>query len=148
MIIDKIENIILYKGILPQLDEAIDLACTVNAQQEAGKYEINDKIFYTINKLEPKKREEKLFETHKEYIDLQLILDGDEIAGFANITDCVVCNEYDPSQDAALYSDTEKSMFCHMQKGWFYIVFPQDAHMPCCKANSKEVAKAIFKVKL
>ena len=80
MIFDKISNAGLYKGMHPNLDTAIDFMLTQDLEAlPLGKTAIDgDRVF--INKMEAlaAPADEKLFEVHHKYMDIQIDVSGRE----------------------------------------------------------------------
>jgi YhcH/YjgK/YiaL family protein len=96
-----------------------------------------------------KKRNECFFESHKQYIDVQFILQGEEIIEVSNSNDLVVESAYSEKIDLVKYKDTSKSSHIMLKKGDVAIFFPEDAHMPCVKVKeSLKVIKTVVKVQV
>jgi YhcH/YjgK/YiaL family protein len=54
---------------------------------------------------------------------------------------------YDPTTDAALYATTGEMVPVQLRAGHFMILFPDDAHAPCCAwGDPAEVVKVVVKV--
>lgn len=83
MIVGKIKNINMYKGISKNLDKAIDsIAKREFLEKKVGKYEIDgEKVFFNVQEFTTKSIEEAFFETHKKYTDIQIVIDGTENYG-------------------------------------------------------------------
>jgi YhcH/YjgK/YiaL family protein len=94
-----------------------------------------------------KDREKCFFESHRKYIDVQFILEGEEIIEVDNIKNLNVNFEYDENMDLIKYDDSNFSSSIKLKKGDIAIFFPDDAHMPCIKINnSVKVIKTVVKV--
>jgi YhcH/YjgK/YiaL family protein len=79
MIIDKIENINLYKDINSRISKALDYIINTDLiNLEPGKYDIDkENIFALINEYQTKPESEGKLEAHRKYIDVQYVIDGD-----------------------------------------------------------------------
>jgi len=149
MIVDKIENANLYKGLSENLDKGLELLKDPTiAEKEAGKYEVDgDNLFYMIQIYETKTKEEMLFEAHKDYIDIQAVLDGAETIGYAPTDELEIEIPYKPDvmkcKDPEIFTETK------LARGLFAIFFPNDAHKPCYQYNGPgSVHKLVVKVKI
>ncbi|MEG2087207.1 MAG: YhcH/YjgK/YiaL family protein [Angelakisella sp.] len=148
MIFGHIDAIAQYKGISPLLDQAIDAAQQMTADAPAGVTELvaDRQLFYTVSENATLLPEAGQFEVHRRYLDLQYILKGEEQLEIANTPDCTETVAYDPQRDIGFVQGRSNSIT--LGAGEFYIVFPQDAHKPCCNTKSQMVKKAVFKIKI
>lgn len=114
---------------------------------ECGRVEIDgDNLF--INNSNPVcvKAEEQVLEVHRKYIDIHILLEGEETIGWKPLADC--SNEvkvYDADGDCALFGDAA-SAYVRMLPGQVMIVWPEDAHAPIIGQGS--IRKLIVKVKI
>ena len=94
-----------------------------------------------------KVRENCFFESHKQYIDVQFILEGEEIIEVANSSELSIDIPYSNEMDLMKYNMTNNSSVIKLKKGDVSIFYPEDAHMPCVKLNkSLKVVKTVVKV--
>lgn len=94
-----------------------------------------------------KNREDCFFESHRQYIDVQFILEGEEIIEVTNINNLEVDFEYNNEMDLLKYKSTSNSSIIKLKKGDIAIFYPEDAHMPCVKLDkSIKVVKTVVKV--
>lgn len=85
-------------------------------------------------------------EAHREYIDIHVVLDGEERFGWRPLADCAAVRQsYDPAADCALYADRPSSWLT-LRPGQAAIVFPEDPHAPV--VGEGRVRKLIGKIKL
>ncbi|MDF2698607.1 MAG: hypothetical protein K0Q49_163 [Haloplasmataceae bacterium] len=141
-----------YYGHSKNLDFAIDfilgndlITFGVGKQELLGK-----EVTLSVEEYEPRDIEQCYFENHHKYLDIQIVLSGKEGFGYANVNnkDLQVTNAYNADKDIAKYALKPEFIF-EMQTNSFAVVYPEDLHMPKIKlADSLQVKKAIFKVKL
>lgn len=94
-----------------------------------------------------KDRANCFFESHRKYIDVQFILEGEEIIEVDNIQNLNINFEYDEAMDLIKYNDSNFSSSIKLTKGDVVIFFPDDAHMPCIKVDENvKVIKTVVKV--
>ena len=85
-------------------------------------------------------------EAHREYIDVHVVLGGEEHFGWRPLADCAAVRQsYDPAADCALYADRPSSWLT-LRPGQCAIVFPEDPHAPV--VGSGRVNKLIGKIKV
>lgn len=139
---------------LSDLPEAIQ-ACFAYAKErdlEAladGTYEINgDSLFLNIAEYATQPPEARVWEAHKAYVDVQLILRGSERVDI-NFLEQMQEIQAQEEKDLWLYEGTEKARV-FLQEGDFIICYPTDAHRAgiCVMDCQETVKKAVFKVKL
>lgn len=145
MIFDTRSNLSIYQGISPLFDLALHYLETTNLNAlEPGKYPIQgDSVFALIQAPETAKREERLWESHKRYIDIQYLITGNEWIGFQNTDSLTIKEPYHTERDIAFYHDNGKGFFVPLEPESFVVCFPQDAHMPLVCENTPEVIKKV-----
>ncbi len=86
------------------------------------------------------------WESHRRYIDIQYIVQGEELMGWANTSLLRVSEAYDPARDVAFHEGTGSMV--QVPAGYFAIFYPEDAHMPCLAVNDRPspVRKIVLKV--
>jgi YhcH/YjgK/YiaL family protein len=148
MIIDQIKFIERYKN----LDERVGLALnflknTDFSSMKPGIYQVSgDDIFYMINDYKTKPVKDGILEGHKKYIDIQSIITGSELIGYAPLSNQLETEVYDSEKDYALYKG--HSSLVQMKPGMFAIFYPNDLHMPGLNDIETKVKKLILKVKI
>lgn len=148
MLYDRLENLDQYTGLFENLDIAIAwiLENDVNALP-LGKTTIQgDEVFVNVFEVEPKPEEELDFETHSEYMDLQLDLHGSELFQVA-LGKLVTKKSYDEEKDCALFS-ASPSIAGVLGEDRFAVFMVEEAHKPGIRAaGSDKLKKAVFKMR-
>ena len=148
MIIDKFKNINLYSGLSEGINKAINfLQQTDFSNFKPGRVEIdNDNIFALLNKYQTKNPDDCKLEAHKKYIDIQYILSGSELIGYAPLNNQTVIEKYSEEKDVAFFEGETSLM--KLDEGMFAIFFPDDLHKPCVKSNTipETVQKIVVKI--
>ena len=146
MIIDRIENISTYRE-LPVLRSVTDYILThdLSALPE-GRTDIDgDRLYVMIQKYETKDAAEGRLEVHDKYIDLQLVLSGEEIIGYAPRSLMPAPKEVRADSDISFFDADFAPML--LTEGMFGVYFPGDCHAPCITGSrKKQVKKAVFKI--
>jgi biofilm protein TabA len=113
------------------------------------KIELDENNFALEQTYLSKDREQCFFESHRKYIDVQFILEGEEIIEVDNIKNLNINFEYNENMDLIKYDNSIFSSSLKLKKGDVAIFFPDDAHMPCIKVDkSVKVIKTVVKVSL
>lgn len=146
MIKDKITNYLTYTNLSEGLKKGLKyLAETDFSKTENGTYEISGKDVYAIVQ-EYQTKEKGLLEAHREYIDIQYIVEGLEQIGYSELKNQTPQTDYEP--DIIFYKDKQEK-FIEMQKGDFAIFYPKDLHMPCIMIKEPQhVRKVVVKVRV
>ena len=113
-----------------------------------GKYEIQgEEIFALVQEYITKNEEEKNWESHEKYIDIQLIVEGQEIMGYTQVDGLEVIEDLRPESDMIFYNETLNGSYIKFTYGDYAIFFPEDAHRPCCAfGECSKVKKIVVKV--
>ena len=84
MIVDRIENARLYAPLHKQFKKAFALlADPAIAQKPDGRYSVEgDDLYYMVQHYTTKPVDQTRFESHKKYIDIQVLLAGQELLGY------------------------------------------------------------------
>lgn len=146
MIIDKLENSGTYESIHPLFSRAFDTIKSIDVTKfVVGRQSlIGDELFVIMQQYETKPQEQGVWESHRKYIDIQYILEGEELINTASISDMTL-GEYTEEKDFQQAEGVGAPTI--LREGEFAVFFPQDMHMPCLtieKANT--VKKIVCKV--
>lgn len=146
MIIDGISNASLYYVLGSGIEAALRyLEVTDFSKIEPEKHDIGGGCFAIVQDYQTAPREEKRWEAHRDYIDVQYVASGAELMGYAGIEALRVVEDYDDSKDATFLAGD--GSFVTARAGTFVLLFPHDAHMPGIAIDGpKAVRKVVMKV--
>ena len=148
MIIDKIENATIYKNLGERIKKSFDYITQTDLKNLAsGKYEIDgENIFALISEYKTKPESEGKLEAHRKYIDVQYVIDGEELMGYAPLNGQEILDPYKEENDIVFFKG-DKS-FTKITAGMFAIFFPEDVHMPGISTGKiSDVKKLVIKVR-
>ena len=113
----------------------------------SGKYEIDgENVFASVTESPSKDFDKTNWESHRNYVDLQYVIEGKELIGVNPVAKSVVTHPYDEKKDAANY--TADGKIYEATPGTFFIFFPTDAHRPnITPGGNKVVKKLVIKVR-
>lgn len=110
-----------------------------------GRYPIaGDNLIAIVEHVPGRTRETARLEAHRRYIDIQLVLDGDETMGWKPLADCHnPVGEHSVERDILFFLDAPAS-WIPVPPDHFCIFFPEDAHAPL--VGDGPIRKVIFKI--
>ncbi len=137
-------------GLHPVLAEALTLALTARPQEKSpGRYELRgDDIFMNVMTFATQPAESKKAELHAQYVDIQLLLSGEERILFGVAGAARQCEEVHTDEDYQLCSAIENEQAVTLKPGMFAVFMPGEPHKPgCTVALSQEIKKTVVKVR-
>ncbi len=151
MILDTLDQAARYSALSPRFHKAFAFLRTVTDQKAPGRYEIDgEEVYAFVQRHATKPVEERQYEAHKKYIDIQFMLSGREVMYWAPLPLMkVVTMPFDESKDAALFALIPEGVPVQVREGQYAIFYPEDAHIPSCAWGAPaEVLKVVVKVKV
>lgn len=147
MITDQLKHIGKYKGISDHIDTAIKfIENTDLSTLDYGKHVIDDNVFLIKSEYWTKDENDSLYEAHLKYIDLQVVLEGEEVVFGNDVENLTEKTPYDADKEAAFYQGTH-SWKIIFRKNEFALFQLDDAHMPGVTLNEKSnIVKVVFKI--
>ena len=152
MIIATLKDLRRYKPLGANLSKAIDwLAAGGWDKLPDGKHEIDGQaVFALVSHYNSKALADARYETHRDYIDIQLLVSGKEIVQARAPDGLAVTEPWKPDIEfyAAPAPGTDQELF--LAPGTAMVFFPEDAHRPCIAAGgvSEPIHKVVVKVAL
>lgn len=115
-----------------------------------GRHPIRgDEVFALVSTYETGPATERRFETHRKYVDLQLVAAGTERILYASAAELTVAVPYDEAADIMFYADPPASSSLLLVAGALAVFHPADAHKPGCMAGGRHsVRKVVVKVRV
>ncbi|HUL52234.1 MAG TPA: YhcH/YjgK/YiaL family protein [Opitutaceae bacterium] len=96
---------------------------------------------------ETKRRPEAFFETHRKFIDVQVMVAGEELMEVAPAARLTVVQAYEASRDLTKYADTDAASVLRARAADVAVFWPEDAHMPALAVKRPQlVRKTVVKV--
>mgnify|MGYP002519627880 CR=1 FL=1 len=114
---------------------------------ELGRYVLSDDVI--VNRQQYYGKVEPFAESHKDYIDLQIVLVGKEKMGYADISNpsVRVMEDYNPKTDLAKFYVNDEAVY-EMSGESFALIFPEDIHRPGMKVNEELIEKVVLKIRV
>ena len=149
MILDHIENAYLYYQMHPLFQKAFEYLTSNNFDTiENGTYEVDGKdLFAIVNSYQTEPAEQRFWEGHKKYIDIQYITHGIENMGHSPLQLANVTEAYVDEKDFTKFEAAGTQVT--VPTGFFTIFYPTDVHMPnLVHEQPMEVKKVVMKVRI
>lgn len=149
MVYDKLDNIEIYKGLSDDIYEGLTFLRDAATDIDNGIYQLNPHVKAIVSEYETKTENENGFEAHRQFIDIQALLKGEERIDFLPIEKLKETKPYSEDNDVAFYSADITPQELMIGDGYFAILYPHDAHMPqLCVNEPMKVKKVVIKVEI
>lgn len=138
MIFDKIENLRSYCSDWELINKSL------NEKFELGRHDVFQSKHFVIG-LEYKTQEEEkcMWEAHRRYLDLHIVLEGEEQIRVSDISNMIPANEY--VDDYQLFEGRPDQTIL-LRNGFFLILYPHEVHKTSVQVNSScFVRKKVYK---
>jgi YhcH/YjgK/YiaL family protein len=148
MIYDRFENMLLYCQPGSRLHRALVFARDVARAVPDGRMEVDgDRLYASVATYETGSREDRRFEAHRKYIDVQVVLEGEEVIDVSLDRDLPTLEAYDEERDVMFLVPPQEVASLAMRPGFFAVFYPHDTHRPGCRQQGKQrVRKIVLKV--
>ena len=126
MIVCPWKDIKKYASLLPGIDEAFDAVNALTEYENKKNYPLSNGNRFFIAAQETKAPDKA--EAHRNYLDIQYIVKGKEVMGWASLEESHLEGEFNEVKDVGMYSGNFQYMT--INEGICYVAFPEDVHMP------------------
>ncbi len=143
-------NSFSHSGMHPLLVNALRLALEAWPQdREPGRYALqNDDVFMNVMQFATQSPERKKAELHVEYIDIQLLLAGEERVIYGVVGSARECEGRHTEEDYQLCRRIEDEQSLYLKPGMFAVFMPGEPHKPgCVVSDTAEIKKVVIKVR-
>ena len=148
MIFDSLKNSGLYCSLHPRLARAFELIGSTDwTAVEPGIHELDGRdIYVNVMDVDLKRKPDAKLEVHNEYIDIQVLIRGEEESfGWSERRELKKpLGEFSVENDIQLFDDVPQTYYT-MRPGQFTVLFPEDGHAPMVGEGT--VRKIIVKVR-
>lgn len=118
------------------------------AAGDSQKIDLAGGAFAIEQVYETKLRADGFFESHRKYIDVQVVVEGEELMEVADAGRITVRQPYNAERDLIVYEDSTEASQLRVYAGQGTIFFPVDVHMPTLRIRAAPVLvrKTVVKV--
>jgi biofilm protein TabA len=148
MLFGNIEQLELTPFVYTRLQNTISEAVSIAKGNEEGKYLLSDeRVFVVVASGTTEPKEARKAEVHKKYIDVQILLEGEECIGYSNHLEETVFSRASFENDLHFIDTVQNENFVELRPGDFALFYPGQIHRPMCAIDKiTEVRKAIIKI--
>ncbi|MFI3300700.1 MAG: YhcH/YjgK/YiaL family protein [Candidatus Gastranaerophilales bacterium] len=132
-------------------EEILDFVNNLDKNVAIGKHIINENVYANVDAYMTKPLEDCLLEAHEKFIDIQILIDGEEQINFINIDGLNEASPYDSNRDIVFFETPKNKLSSVMLNNKnFAIFYPQDAHMPqiAIENGRSKVKKVVVKIRI
>lgn len=149
MIIDSLNGLERYCFIHKSFDKVYKFLKSHDLDTMAvGRYEIEgDAIYASVSEGEGREPENAPLEAHDSYIDIQILISGDETMGWKDRSACNDTDvEYNAEKDIVFFDNDTPDVYFTLNPKHMVVFFPHDAHAPMIGAGV--IRKMVVKVRV
>ena len=112
-----------------------------------GRHDVNEGFYYNVQEYETKVNPLKHFESHCKYVDIQMLISGEENLQIADVNRLQIEAPYEEEKERTLYYAIDNPASVILRPGTAIILYPQDAHRTIAYNNKPcKVKKVVGKV--
>lgn len=126
MIVCRWSDLPRYASVIPGVREAMALVASLKTLETATYPLSNGRVM--VQSGTTLSTQGATLEAHRNYLDIQYIVSGQEVVGWAPVDTLTPAVDFDTDKDIGFY--TGPCDFLRVGEGYCYVVFPEDAHMP------------------
>lgn len=93
-----------------------------------GMHVVNEGFFYKVIEYITTGEPEKLYESHRRFVDIQLLISGEEMLQVIDIDRMLIAQHYDVDKDCILYNPIANMSGTILRPGSIMILYPRDGH--------------------
>jgi biofilm protein TabA len=151
MIVTKLKELLHQSAEHPSLFKAVEFLHQVEGQElEDGRVEIDGKKVYALvqSYLGKTEIQQPRFEAHRRYIDVQYLVSGKELFGWAPLDSMAESDMFNEEKDVVHGSVADDAFsLVRLSPGMLAVVYPEDAHAPgLADGEPTPVKKIVVKV--
>lgn len=144
MLIQRLERLGANCAWLPHLEDALICLAEHKDSPAPARFDFPGG-YLMLQEGDTKGVDEGDYEAHQRYLDVQVLLEGEETVMWCDISALQPSVAYDPEKDKAMYAGEGCSMT--LQPGTCYVCWPEDGHKACRHiGQSTHYRKAVIKL--
>jgi len=146
MIVCPFKELGRYAAIIPGLEEAMKAIHELTGL-DPQTIPLSGGNRIMVQKYTTKDASEGKAEAHRQFLDIQYIVEGEEVVGWANVDTLTPDGDFLTDKDIGFYKGDVNCI--RITAGNCYVVFPEDAHMPGIHLDEPHVCtKMVVKLKV
>ena len=146
MIICPFNELKRYKDVIPGVEEAMEEIAKLTSYEPAT-YPLSNGNRFMVQQGTTKPWEGAMLEAHRQYLDVQYVLEGQDTVGWAPVDTLTIDGTFNTEKDYGLYTGENTPVV--VKAGYCYVVFPEDAHAPNTHLETpSDYKKIVVKLKV
>ena len=146
MIVCPFNELKRYSAVIPGLEEALEVMAAVT-DFTPRTIPLSGSTRVIIQAYNTKLPADGRPEAHREFLDIQYVVKGEECVGWAHVDSLTLDGEFNTDSDIGFY--TGHTDLLRIGAGNCYVVFPEDIHMPgMAVAEPTACVKMVVKLKV
>ena len=133
-----------------RIRKAVEYIKKIDFEKVDGQRVVVEEGFYFFAQTYTTKYPEEVFyEAHKNYVDIQYIVEGTELIQTAPVGKLEVETPYSAEKDIGFYRNNRDAATFVLTAGGYAVLYPADAHKPgICEKKPSVVRKIVGKIKV
>ena len=133
----------------PRIVTAVGFLRNLDKNIPDGKIEIDgDDVFAIVATVKTGHPDKRFFEAHRDYIDVQYVIDGRQIIEWMPATAFEEARKYDGENDLYKYEQNYSGSKIILGDNNYAVFLPEDAHKPLCFIDREaEIKICVVKVR-
>lgn len=116
---------------------------------DVGKYIVNDSFYYYVQYYETLRDENCNLESHRKFVDIQIMIEGSEAMDLVDISRLTAKQEYNDEKDVMFWKAPLRMARTTLRAGDFIILYPENAHRGAVQIGEPgKVLKIVGKVRV
>lgn len=151
MIIDHLDRASSYASLHPAFPRAFEWLAAYDPATPDGRYEIDGPgLVAIVSRYATAPAAGRKWETHRLHGDIQFMVSGSELIGYAPRESLNIRTPYNGEKDAEFYEPPSgEGIRVPLKEGSFAVFLPQDGHQPGVMAEGPvEIHKVVIKFRL
>jgi len=131
-----------------RLDKAVDYIDNLDFDSlSLGTHEVSPDFYFNVMEYVPSPEEKVRYESHRKYIDIQRLFEGEERMMVADTSMLSPATRYDADKDCLLYENSTSLSGLLFRPGSCLVLFPNNAHKAVRNGdNGQKVKKIVGKL--
>lgn len=120
------------------------------SEADVGKrVDVNDNFYYSVQSYDTRPTEECKLESHRKYIDIQVMISGEESMDIADISRLTLKEEYNEEKDVMFWNIPTRMSKTTLLSGDCIVLYPETAHRGAQNIEeTKHVLKIVGKINI
>lgn len=123
---------------------------TVSEADVGAKIIVDEDFYYTVQSYISRPESECKLESHRKYVDVQIMVRGEEIMDLVDVSRLTIKKTYNPDKDVMFWNTPQRMARTTLKAGDCIVLYPENAHRGAMAESDKyqRVLKIVGKVRI